>query len=107
MLPPGTGDHRNRNRYAIDHGYIPGAIAFKGSLRCAQFVHDSVVRLQNLVQEGAAALRPSKPMQGTPTAMPSAPPVGIVVANHNNAAYVENAIDSVARQTVRDLSVVI
>ncbi len=39
--------------------------------------------------------------------MPSAPPVGIVVANHNNAAYVEKAIDSVARQTVRDLSVVI
>jgi glycosyltransferase involved in cell wall biosynthesis len=39
--------------------------------------------------------------------MPVAPTVGVVVANHNNAAFVERAIDSVARQTVRDLSVVV
>ena len=39
--------------------------------------------------------------------MPSAPAVGVVVANHNNCAFVAKAIESVARQTVRDLSVVI
>lgn len=39
--------------------------------------------------------------------MPSAPPVGVVVANHNNGAFVERAIESVARQTVRDLRVVV
>lgn len=39
--------------------------------------------------------------------MPLAPPVGVVVANHNNGAYVEKAIQSVARQTVRDLQVVV
>ena len=39
--------------------------------------------------------------------MPLAPPVGVVVANHNNAAFVESAIESVARQTVRDLRVVV
>jgi glycosyltransferase involved in cell wall biosynthesis len=39
--------------------------------------------------------------------MPVAPPVGIVVANHNNDAFVERAIESVARQSVRDLQVVV
>jgi len=39
--------------------------------------------------------------------MPLAPPVGVVVANHNNGAFVEKAIESVARQSVRDLSVIV
>ncbi|MBM3646905.1 MAG: glycosyltransferase family 2 protein [Alphaproteobacteria bacterium] len=39
--------------------------------------------------------------------MPLAPPVGIVIANRNNATFVERAIESVARQTVRDLTVVV
>jgi len=39
--------------------------------------------------------------------MPLAPPVGVVIANHNNGAFVEQAIESVARQTVRDLQVVV
>lgn len=39
--------------------------------------------------------------------MPLAPPVGVVIANHNNCAFIEKAIDSVARQTVHDLQVVI
>lgn len=36
-----------------------------------------------------------------------APPVGVVVANHNNGAYVEQAIQSVAEQSVRDITVVV
>lgn len=36
-----------------------------------------------------------------------APPVGIVVANHDNAAYVARALASIARQTVQDLRVVV
>ena len=39
--------------------------------------------------------------------MPLAPPVGVVIANHNNGAFVEKAIESVACQTVRDLQVVV
>ena len=39
--------------------------------------------------------------------MPLAPPVGVVIANHNNCAFVEKAIESVAHQTVRDLQVVV
>ncbi len=39
--------------------------------------------------------------------MPLAPPVGVVIANHNDCAFVEKAIESVARQTVRDLQVVV
>src|SRR5882757_10837159 len=39
--------------------------------------------------------------------MPLAPPVGVVIANHNNRAFVERAIESVAHQTVRDLQVVV
>jgi glycosyltransferase involved in cell wall biosynthesis len=39
--------------------------------------------------------------------MPFAPPVGVVIANHNNCAFVEKAIESVARQTVGDLQVVV
>ena len=39
--------------------------------------------------------------------MPSAPPVGVVVTNHNNCAYVEKAIESLVRQTVRELRVVV
>ncbi len=39
--------------------------------------------------------------------MPLAPPVAVVIASHNNGAFIEHAIDSVARQTVRDLQVVI
>ena len=39
--------------------------------------------------------------------MPSAPPVGVVIANHNNGDFVAKAIESVARQTVRDLRAVI
>lgn len=35
------------------------------------------------------------------------PPVGVVVANYNNAAYVEQAIDSIASQTVRDVRAVV
>src|SRR4030095_14549612 len=40
-------------------------------------------------------------------AMPLAPPVGVVIANHNNCAFVEKAVESVARQTVRDLQVIV
>src|SRR5205807_135482 len=40
-------------------------------------------------------------------AMPQAPPVGVVVANHDNCAFVETAIESAARQTVRDIRVVV
>lgn len=39
--------------------------------------------------------------------MPLAPPVGVVIANHNDSAFVEKAIESVAGQTVRDLQVVV
>jgi glycosyltransferase involved in cell wall biosynthesis len=39
--------------------------------------------------------------------MPLAPPVGVVIANHNNCAFVEKAIESVAHQTVRDLQVIV
>ena len=39
--------------------------------------------------------------------MPLAPPVGVVIANHNNGAFVEKAIELVACQTVRDLQVVV
>ncbi len=39
--------------------------------------------------------------------MPLAPPVGVVIANHNNCAFVGKAIESVARQTARDLQVVV
>ena len=38
---------------------------------------------------------------------PLASEVGIVVTNHNNAAYVRAAIESVARQTVRNIQVVV
>lgn len=37
----------------------------------------------------------------------SAPEVGIVIANHNNQAYVGEAIESVARQTARKIQVVV
>ena len=36
--------------------------------------------------------------------MSLAPPVGVVIANHNNCAYVEKAIGSVAHQTRRCLA---
>ena len=39
--------------------------------------------------------------------MPLIPPVGVVVANHNNARFVGEAIESAVRQTVRGLDVVI
>ena len=39
--------------------------------------------------------------------MPLAPPVGVVIVNHNNSAFVERAIASVERQTARDLRVVV
>src|SRR5262245_51319132 len=39
--------------------------------------------------------------------MLSAPTVGVVVANHDNSAFVGKAIESVARQTVRDIQVVV
>ncbi len=39
--------------------------------------------------------------------MPLAPPVGVVVANHNNAAYVDKAIESAARQTVQNIRIVV
>lgn len=35
------------------------------------------------------------------------PPVGVVISNHNNNRYVVDAIESVARQSVRDLQVII
>lgn len=37
----------------------------------------------------------------------SAPEVGIVIANHNNAAYVGNAVESVARQKTKNIRVVV
>jgi glycosyltransferase involved in cell wall biosynthesis len=39
--------------------------------------------------------------------MPFAPSVGVVIPNHDNGAFVVEAIESVARQTVRDLQVVV
>jgi glycosyltransferase involved in cell wall biosynthesis len=39
--------------------------------------------------------------------MSLAPPVGVVIANHNNCAFVEKAIESAAHQTVRGLQVVV
>lgn len=36
-----------------------------------------------------------------------APQVGVVIANHNNEAFVVDAIEFVARQTIRDLQVVV
>lgn len=35
------------------------------------------------------------------------PPVGVVVANYNNAAYVEQAIESVAAQSARDVRAIV
>lgn len=39
--------------------------------------------------------------------VPLVPEVGIVIANHDNAAYVKSAIESAARQTVRGIRVVV
>ena len=39
--------------------------------------------------------------------MPRVPAIGVVVTNHNNGAYVGRAIESVARQTLRDLHVIV
>ena len=39
--------------------------------------------------------------------MPSAPPVGVVIANYNNGAFVGRAMESVARQSYRNLRVII
>jgi len=39
--------------------------------------------------------------------MPVAPTVGVVIANHNNSDFVGKAIESVARQTVRDIRAVV
>ena len=39
--------------------------------------------------------------------MLSAPTVGVIVANHDNSAFVGKAIESVARQTVRNLQVIV
>ena len=39
--------------------------------------------------------------------MPSAPTVGVVIANHNNGDFVGKAIELVARQTIRDIRVII
>ena len=39
--------------------------------------------------------------------MPSAPPVGVVIANYNNGAFVGRAIESVARQSCRSLRTII
>lgn len=39
--------------------------------------------------------------------MPVAPPVGIVIANYNNAGFIEDAIRSVVRQTVRDIKAIV
>jgi glycosyltransferase involved in cell wall biosynthesis len=39
--------------------------------------------------------------------VPVAPPVGIVIANYNNADFVTHAIESAARQTFRNIQVVV
>jgi glycosyltransferase involved in cell wall biosynthesis len=39
--------------------------------------------------------------------MLSAPTVGVIVANHDNSAFVAKAIESVARQTVRNLKAIV
>lgn len=39
--------------------------------------------------------------------MPSAPPVGVVIANNNNGAFVGRALESVARQSCRNLRTVV
>lgn len=41
------------------------------------------------------------------TVLPFVPEVGVVIANHNNAAYVKSAIESAAHQTVRGIQVVV
>ena len=39
--------------------------------------------------------------------MPSAPPVGVVIANYNNGAFVGRAIESVTRQSCRNLRTIV
>lgn len=39
--------------------------------------------------------------------MPLAPTVGVVIVNHDTVRFVVEAIESVARQTVRDLQIVV
>jgi len=39
--------------------------------------------------------------------MPSVPPVGVVIANYNNGAFVGRAIESVARQSCRNLRTIV
>src|SRR5215475_14227876 len=39
--------------------------------------------------------------------MPLVPTVGVVISNHDNGAFVAEAIESVASQTIRDLQVVV
>ena len=39
--------------------------------------------------------------------MPVAPTVGVVIANHNNSDFIAKAIESVARQTVRNIRAVV
>ncbi len=39
--------------------------------------------------------------------MPVAPTVGVVIANHNNRDFIAQAIESVARQTVRNIRAVV
>jgi glycosyltransferase involved in cell wall biosynthesis len=50
----------------------------------------------------------SVPTKQTETVrMPSAPPVGVVIANYNNGAFVGRAIESVARQSCRNIQTII
>ena len=54
---------------------------------------------------GICAARPGKQQDSLENA--AAPTVGVVIANHNNSDFVGKAIESVARQTVRDIRVVV
>jgi Glycosyl transferase family 2 len=47
------------------------------------------------------------PQKYDSTRMPVAPTVGVVIANHNNSDFIAKAIESVARQTVRNIRAVI
>src|SRR5262245_44160612 len=56
---------------------------------------------------GLRSLRRVGKDSGTVSTMPLAPTVGVVVANYDNGAFVARAIDSVARQTFRDIRVIV
>src|SRR5918993_684035 len=95
---------RLRAQLARQGGWLPGRLLTMVSGRTIPIGCDQRTTLR-LCAINPAYL-PSSSQEILP-AMPLAPPVGVVIANHNNGAFVEKAIESVACQTVRDLQVVV